>query len=122
MRRSRAASLWAAAGALAIIASTAYALAAGDFTAEMAVLVSLPWSLVTLLDIYVGLVLFSLWIVWRETSRAAAVMWVTALLLLGNLISCIYVFWSAVRSGGDMRRLLLGKQAPDSGPTPHRRM
>jgi hypothetical protein len=35
-------------------------------------------------DLYVGFVIFSLWIVYRESRRSAAVIWVTLMMVLGN--------------------------------------
>lgn len=40
----------------------------GDFAADGAKLMALPWGIVSLVDLYVGFMLFSVWIVYLEKS------------------------------------------------------
>lgn len=65
------------------------------------------WGVTTLVDLYVGLLLAGVWIVWRERGGAAAWAWVAALALLGNLGLAVYVLIAALRAR-DARSLLLG--------------
>lgn len=72
----------------------------GDLPREGSRLLDLAWGRVLLLDVYAGIALFAGWIAWRE-AHSQAVAWIAALILLGNLVACIYlirVWWSA---GGD---------------------
>lgn len=74
----------------------------GNLSGEGRRLLDLAWGRVLLLDVYAGIALFAGWIAWRE-ARAPAASWIVALILLGNLIACIYlirVWWSA-RGDGD---------------------
>jgi hypothetical protein len=73
----------------------------GDLSAEGARLMDLAWGRVLLLDVYAGIALFAGWIVWREAPAPAAT-WIVALLLLGNVVACIYLirtWWSAAGDG-----------------------
>jgi hypothetical protein len=72
----------------------------GDLFAEGGRLLDLAWGRVLLLDVYAGIALFAGWIAWRE-ARAPAVAWIVALLLLGNVIACIYLIRAWWLAGGD---------------------
>lgn len=97
--------------ALAMLAAIGYALATGDFGAEGAQLLQMPWGIVTLVDVYVGFVLFAMWIAYRESSLLAKVVWVALLMVLGNLIAAVYVLLALNASGGDWRKFFLGRRA-----------
>lgn len=89
----------------------------GNFSAEGDVLLGLPWGVVSLVDLYVGFVLFSGWIVYREKSWLARLIWVILMLTLGNWTAALYVFLAAQTSGDDWRVFWLGSRAqpePDS--------
>lgn len=69
----------------------------GELSAEGPRLLDLAWGRVLLVDVYAGIALFAGWIAWREAPTRATV-WIVALLLLGNVVACIYlvrVWWSA---------------------------
>ncbi|WP_067563394.1 DUF1475 domain-containing protein [Halofilum ochraceum] len=72
----------------------------GDLSAEGPRLLDLPWGRVLLLDVYAGIALFAGWIVWREAPAPAAA-WIVALILLGNVVACIYLIRAWWRAGGD---------------------
>ena len=50
-----------------------------------------PWGIMTLVDLYAGFVLFSIFIVSQEAQRKTAALWIGALLILGNLVACLYL-------------------------------
>ena len=52
-------------GFVLMSATIIYALLFGDLMVEGPVLADMPWGLVSLVDIYLGLLLFSLWVIWR---------------------------------------------------------
>lgn len=99
------------AGGLAMAAIIVYGLVAGDFAAEGAVIASLPWGRVSLVDLYTGFILFAMWIVYRENSPLRSAAWVVALLILGNLVTALYIFLALQASGGDWRKLFMGARA-----------
>ncbi|MBE7559525.1 DUF1475 family protein [bacterium] len=80
----------------------------GDFFAEGRVLFSMPWGVVSLVDVYVGFLLLGGWIWFRESSRVMAVAWILLILCLGNLISCLYVLVALRQSRNDWRRFWMG--------------
>ena len=62
------AKLIALAGLLAMTGILIYGFTIGDFAAEGAKLLAMPWGIVSLVDLYVGFALFSCWIVYRENA------------------------------------------------------
>jgi hypothetical protein len=86
-----------------------HAIMNGDLGLEGAQLMTMPWGIVSLVDIYLGLVLFSLWIMWREHSSLTGLLWVVLVLSLGNLLSCLYLLKVILESQGSAQRFWLGK-------------
>jgi len=72
---------------------------------------SVAWGQVLVADIYTGLVLFAAWIGWREGPGPAAVAWIVALLVIGNLVACLYVLRAVAQARGDHRRFWYGRRA-----------
>jgi hypothetical protein len=106
--RQCSAPLVASAGAFAMGAALLSGFWHGDFFIEGSLLMQLPWGRATLVDVYVGLVLFSGWIIRRERSGPVAALWVAAVLAGGNLAACLYVFRAAARSQGNARQFWMG--------------
>lgn len=82
----------------------------GDFRAEGRLLLALPWGVVTLVDLYVGFLLFAGWIWYREGNPVTSSVWVLSLLMLGNLLAGIYVLLALKRSGGSWPVFWMGKR------------
>ena len=58
---------------LAMTAVLIYGFTVGDFSGEGQVLLSMPWGIVSLVDLYVGFILFSGWIIYREKSLVRSI-------------------------------------------------
>jgi len=97
-------------GFLVMLATLTYGFVAGDFTAEGSILLSLAWGKVSLIDVYVGLLVFSGWIVYREKSVMRSIIWVILMLVLGNLTSCLYVLLALHESKGNWQRFWFGQR------------
>ncbi len=95
-------------GLLIMLTVILYALIYGDFFKEGAALVEMTWGMVTLVDLYLGLLLFSFWIMWREENKAIAFLWSLLVLLLGNMLSCIYIIKAVYDAEGNMMKFWLG--------------
>jgi len=111
----RAALILAGLGVAVMAASIWLALGQGDFSAEGAQLMASYWGRLTVIDVYVGLALFSGWVVFRERRRAVAAGWVAAFLALGNLATCVYVLVAATTCGRDPAAFWMGARRDDSG-------
>jgi hypothetical protein len=110
----RLAKLIAALGLLAMTAVLIYGFVIGDFAQEGRKLLSMPWGIVSLVDLYVGFVLFSGWIVYREKSAARSVLWVILMMVLGFWTASLYTLVALQTSGGDWRRFWMGRRLDDS--------
>ena len=82
---------------LAMSAGLVYGFGFGDGWAEVQLLMDYPWFVVSLVDVYVGFALFSFWIIVRERPLVA-VAWIVPLMLLGNVIACVYAFLALRRA------------------------
>ena len=98
-------------GALVMAGIIGYAFIAGDFGAEGAKLVAMPWGIVSLVDLYTGFTLFSGWIVFREKSAPIAVLWIVAVMTLGAFAMSLYAFLALQASGGDWKKFWMGSRA-----------
>ena len=98
-------------GILAMSIALIYAFTVGDFQAEGSTLLSMPWGIVSLVDLYVGFALFAGWIVYREESLPIAILWVVLLMGLGFLIGSLYAFIALLKSDGDWAKFWQGHRA-----------
>ena len=98
-------------GVLAMTAVLIYGFTAGDFFGEGSQLISMPWGIVSLVDLYTGFILFSGWIFFREKSLIVAILWTIAMLTLGFWAGSLYSLLAAISSRGDWHRFWLGKHA-----------
>jgi hypothetical protein len=98
-------------GLLAMTAVLVYGFTVGDFAAEGNQLLSMPWGIVSLVDLYVGFVLFSGWIVYREKSAVRSILWVVLMMVLGFWTASLYALIALQTSGGDWRRFWMGHRA-----------
>ena len=101
----------AVAGALLMVTALAWGTSKGDLWAEGAMLLEMPWGIVILLEFYVGVLLFGAWVWTRERNRCAAAVWLLAIVVVGNLVSCLYVLTALHDAKGDAARFWLGARA-----------
>jgi hypothetical protein len=95
-------------GVLAMAAVLIYGFVVGDFQAEGRELLSMPWGIVSVVDLYVGFTLFSAWIFYREGSRAYAALWILSVMILGFFTASLYTFLALQKSRGDWRKFWVG--------------
>lgn len=96
-------------GTAAMSAVLFYGFTVGDFFADGSLILENPWGIVSLVDLYTGFVLFSIWIVYRESNLIAMILWVAAMMIFGFLTGSIYVLWAAISSKGNTLTFFLGK-------------
>ena len=98
-------------GVLAMTAVLVYGFTVGDFVEDGRQLLSNPWGIVSLVDLYVGFTLFSGWIIFREKSALRSIIWVFFMMTLGFFTGALYTFIALQTSGGDWQRFWLGNRA-----------
>jgi hypothetical protein len=101
-------------GALAQAGILVFAFLQGDFGAAGQFYFNEPWGFVSLVDIYVGILLFSAWVIYREEKLWKALLWVLSFIVLGNFPSGVYAFLALQKSGGLWKRFWMGKNAEAS--------
>lgn len=100
-------------GWLAMTAVLIYGFTVGDFAKEGKQLLSMPWGIVSLVDLYVGFILFSGWIVYREKSAVRSIVWVILVMILGFWTASLYTLIALQTSDGDWRRFWMGRRSGD---------
>lgn len=100
-------------GLLAMTGILVYGFAVGDFGREGQVLLSMPWGIVSLVDLYVGFTLFSGWIIYREKSLIWSVVWVILMMVLGFFTASLYVLIALQTSDGNWRRFWMERRSSD---------
>lgn len=98
----------AALGILAMTAVLVYGFTVGDFGVDGTLILANPWGIVSLVDLYTGFVLFSMWIYFRESSRVMAVIWILAMMVLGFFTGAVYVLYAFMTSKNDWLTFFLG--------------
>jgi hypothetical protein len=95
---------------LAMTGVLIYGFTVGDFAEEGTVLLSMPWGIVSLIDLYAGFALFSGWIIYREKSVIRSIIWVALMMVLGFWTGSLYALVALQTSGGSWRRFWLGNR------------
>ena len=95
-------------GFLIMLISISTAFIVGDFSAEGSIIFSLAWGKVSLIDVYIGFLIFSGWIIYRERSLGRSIMWVILMMIFGNMTACFYILLALRQSRGDWTRFWLG--------------
>lgn len=98
-------------GALAMGAALIFGFSAGTLSQDGANLIKMPWGIVSLIDVYVGFILFSGWIVYRERNLILAFILVVLVMVLGNFIASAYALLALINSKGDWKKFWLGQKA-----------
>ena len=98
-------------GVLAMTAALINGFTTGDFSGEGSQLLAMPWGIVSLVDLYTGFILFSMWIIYREKSLPIAIVWTIAMMTLGFFAGALYALIALQNSNNDWRKFWLGKHA-----------
>lgn len=96
------------AGLIAMTVAILQGFLVGDFFEDGGEILANPWGIVSLVDLYVGFALFSLWIAFREKSVVVAAVWIILMMVLGFFTGALYVLVALYGSKGDWLRFFLG--------------
>ena len=97
-------------GLLAMTAVLIYGFTVGSFATEGAWIVSHPWGIVSLVDLYTGFALYSVWIAYREKSVIATIIWIVLMMVLGFWAGALYMFLAINSSNGDWKKFWMGSR------------
>jgi len=110
----KAAKLIAILGVLAMTAVLLNGFINGDFGKDGGELLANPWGLVSLIDLYVGFALFSVWIAFREKNVISAIFWIVLMMVLGFFTGSLYMLIALFQSKGDWLKFFLGDRKEDT--------
>jgi uncharacterized membrane protein len=100
---------FAVTGTIIMFLTLIYGFIIGDFFKEGSILFSMAWGKVSLIDVYIGFFLFSVWVIYREEKWVTAVLWILLIMVLGNFITCLYATIALYKSQNDFKQFWLGK-------------
>ena len=80
----------------------------GNFSRDGAELLANPWGIVSIVDLYVGFALFSLWIAFREKNFVRVLVWIILMMVLGFFTASVYILIALQKSKGDWLTFFLG--------------
>lgn len=83
----------------------------GDFFEDGKELLENPWGVMSMIDLYVGFVLFSMWIAYREKSVLVTIVWFVLMMTLGFFTGSLYVFIALVQSKEDWKVFFMGSRS-----------
>ena len=83
----------------------------GDFAKDGSLILQNPWGIVSLVDLYTGLSLFSVWIIFREKAVLPSIFWVSLMMVLGFFTASLYVFIALSQSKDDWTVFWMGNRA-----------
>jgi len=79
-----------------------------NFIEDGAKLLENPWGIMSLIDLYVGFSIFSIWIFVREENVFTSLIWTILIMIFGFLTVSIYIYLNIYKSDEDIKKLLLG--------------
>ncbi len=85
-----------------------YAMAQSSIFDQGAALLDNPWGIVSLVDLYVGFFLFTLWIFYREATLYQAIIWGVFMMIFGFLTASVYLLVLSFKES-NLKGVLLGK-------------
>ncbi len=92
-----------------------YGFTQGDFAAAGDFFFHDPWGIVSLVDVYVGFVFFCAWVVYREENWWTALLWVAAIMILGNFPTGVYAYLALRNSGDNWQKFWMGRHYAEKG-------
>lgn len=82
----------------------------GNLSIEGSALLKNNWGLMSVVDLFAGIIIFSSWIVFREKNIFLIVLLLTAMVFLGFLTASIYILYNIYKSDGDWTKFFLGSR------------
>ncbi len=77
---------------ITMLVALLYGFIFANFFSEGSLIISVPWGIITLIDIYISFLVFCGWIIYREKTIYAKIIWVIFVLVLGSFTIAIYLF------------------------------
>lgn len=82
----------------------------GNFVQDGKELLNNPWGIMSLVDLYVGFTLFSMWIFYREHNLVKSIVWTILMMVLGFFTACVYILIALYDSKGQWTKFFHGNK------------
>ncbi len=115
----KAAKIIALLGLIAMSVVLVFGFTQGNFSTDGAKILQNPWGIVSLVDLYVGFTLFSMWIVFREKNVLLSIVWVILMMTLGFWAGALYTLIALLTSQNKWQIFWLGKRAKHENQLTH---
>ncbi|MBD3190635.1 MAG: DUF1475 domain-containing protein [Candidatus Heimdallarchaeota archaeon] len=102
--------IFAICGIIVMAGALTYGFVWGEFLKEGGILLSIPWGIITLIDIYISFFAFCGWIFYRESSWVLSIIWTLLVIVLGSFTICLYLFLAFQKSDGSWQKFLHGSK------------
>lgn len=110
--------IFAILGMFGMAAGLSYGFIVGDFLGDGSKLLSMPWGIITLVDIYISFFVFCGWIIYREKSIILSILWTLLVIVLGSFTVCLYLFFALQTSKGSWKKFWYGRRMEMQENTP----
>ena len=95
-------------GSLGMIIALVNVFLNGNLSIDGPKLLNNAWGIISLVDLYLGLLLFTIWMIFREKNIIYIVLMLILTTFFGFLAVSIYVLINIQRSKGDWKEFFLG--------------
>lgn len=95
-------------GVMAMTGALIFGFTQGDFLVDGSAVLANPWGIVSMVDLYVGFTLFSMWIAYREKHILYAGIWIVLMMVFGFFTGTLYVLIHLNVSKGDWKQFFMG--------------
>lgn len=95
-------------GVLAMSAALYQGFTKGDFFVDGGMILANPWGIVSMVDLYVGFTLFSMWVFFRERRVIVSLLWIISIMILGFFSGSLYVAIHLSKSKGNWSKFFMG--------------
>nr|WP_300003419.1 hypothetical protein [Tissierella sp.] len=96
--------------AIAMLISLGNVFLNGDFGVEGSALLKNNWGIMSLVDLFSGIAIFSTWILFREKSPLLIVVLLILMVFFGFLTASLYILLNLYKSKGDWSKFFLGSR------------
>ncbi|MDY0235463.1 MAG: DUF1475 family protein [Gudongella sp.] len=95
-------------GSLVMIIALINVFINGNLALDGPKIIGNAWGIVSLVDLYLGLILFAIWVMFREKNIVFISFFMVLLMIFGFLAASIYVLFNLKSSNGDWKKFFLG--------------
>ncbi|MBN2046610.1 MAG: DUF1475 family protein [Anaerolineaceae bacterium] len=87
-----------------------YGFTVGDFSRDGGEVLRNPWGIVSIVDLYSGFFIFSIWIVYREKTWWKAGLWIMLMIVLGFWAGSLYTLLALYTAQNHWEKFWLGSR------------